>query len=242
MRSKVRRRGTPAPPVGSRRASGVLAALVLLVAGAAVALSGVWIVSTTVGARPQPSAAASPLGGAAAAASAAPSAAASAAPSPAAPVLEAEMPHAVNGTTLTVQSATDATSLGSTPSNRALDAAMTSLGKTPADLEVADAADASGALALSVLGFRVPGVDPAKLRTVVLDAWLSINTPGVTSSTVTLAGTPATLVAYGDSGPSEYVLVHGDSVLVIETADQSLAASVVTALTAPPPSPSASGG
>ncbi|MGO9181073.1 MAG: hypothetical protein ACLQHS_17695 [Candidatus Limnocylindrales bacterium] len=219
-----------------------MAALVLLVAGAAVALSGAWIVSTTVGARTQASAAASPLGGAAAAASIAPSAAASAAPSPAAPLLEAEMPHAVNGTTLTVQSATDATSLGTTPSNRALDAAMTSLGKTPADLEVADAADASGALALSVLGFRVAGVDPAKLRTVVLDAWLSINTPGVTVSSVNLAGTPATVVAYRDSGPSEYVLVHGDSVLVIETADQSLAANVVAALSAPTPSPSPSGG
>ncbi len=242
MRSKVRQRGTPPSPHGSSRASGVLAALVLLVAGAAVALSGAWIVSTTVGARTQASAAASPLGGAAAAASIAPSAAASATPSPAAPLLEAEMPHAVNGTTLTVQSATDATSLGTTPSNRALDAAMTSLGKTPADLEVADAADASGALALSVLGFRVAGVDPAKLRTVVLDAWLSINTPGVTVSSVTLAGTPATMVAYGDSGPSEYVLVHGDSVLVIETADQSLAANVVAALSAPTPSPSPSGG
>jgi hypothetical protein len=219
-----------------------LAALVLLVAGAAVALSGAWIVSTTVRARTQASAPASPVGGVGAAASVVPSAAASAAPSPAAPVLEAEMPHAVHGTTLTVQSATDATSLGTTPSNRALDAAMTSLGKTPADLEVADAADASGALAISVLGFRVAGIDPAKLRTVVLDAWLSINTPGVTVSTVNLAGTPATMVTYGDSGPSEYVFVHGDSVLVVETTDQSLAASVVTALAAPSSAPSPSGG
>ena len=147
------------------------------------------------------------------------------------------MPHAVNGTPLTVESATDATSLGSAPSNRALDAAVTNLGRTPADLEIAEAYDASGSLALSVLGFRVSGVDPAKLRTAVLDAWLSVNTPGVTASSVNLLGTPSTRVSYGDSGPNEYAFVRGDSLFVVETADQSLAANVVAAMAAPSPSP-----
>jgi hypothetical protein len=58
---------------------------------------------------------------------------------------EAEMPHAVNGTTLTTDSTTNATSLGGDPSSRALSAAVTSLGKKPGDLEIAEAYDASGA-------------------------------------------------------------------------------------------------
>ena len=233
MRSKYSRRITTEPP-RNRRTSQVLVGLVLVVIGASVALSATWIVGNT-GSHGTPTA--TPSGAPAsalAAASTGPasSAASSAAPSasPAAPVLEAEMPHAVNGTTLTTESATDAVSLGSSPSNRALDAAVTSLGKKPADLEVADAYDASGALALSILGFRIAGVDPTRLRSAVLDAWLSAGTPGVKSSSVSLSGTPSTVVSYGDTGPSEYLFVHGDSVFIIETTQQSLAASAVAAM------------
>jgi hypothetical protein len=161
------------------------------------------------------------------------SSAPSAAPSPAAPILEAEMPRAINGTALTIQSATNAASLGSDSSARALSAAMASLGKKPADLEIAEAYDPAGALAVTVLGFRVAGVEPVKLRTVVLESWLSTGTPGVTSSSLTLAGTPTTVVSYGDGGPSNFVLVHGDSTFVVVTSDQALAASAVSAIAAP---------
>jgi len=147
------------------------------------------------------------------------------------------MPHAVNGTTLTVQSTTNATSLGGDPSSRALNAAVMSLGKKPGDLEIAEAYDASGSLALTILGFRVAGVDPTKLRSVVLEAWLSINTPGVTSSSVSLSGTSSTKVSYGDGGPNDFVFVHADSLFVVVTADQSLAANAVAAMAAISPSP-----
>ena len=148
------------------------------------------------------------------------------------------MPPAIKGTTLTTQSATDATSLSNAPSARALDAAVTSLGKKPGDLEVAIAYDTSGSMNLSVLGFRLPGVDPAKLRSIVLGSWLSTNTAGVATSTVDLFGTPSTRVSYGDGGADAYVVVRGDSVFVIETTDQALAASAVAAMRASPPLPS----
>ena len=166
------------------------------------------------------------------------SAAPSAAPSQAAPALVAEMPRSVRGTTLSVQSATGTTSLGAGPSSRAMSAALTSLGKKPADLEIAEAYDASGTSTLSILGFRVPGLDPTRLEPVILDDWLSANTPGVTTTSISLSGTPATRVSYGDEGASEYVVVHGDSIFIVETADQSLAASAVAALAAPSPSAS----
>ncbi len=166
------------------------------------------------------------------AASAAPSSAASAAPSPAAPILEAEMPRSVDGVTLTVESATDATSLSSDPSGRALDAAMTSLGRKPSDLEIAIAYDAAGSLDLSVLGFRVAGVDPATLRPLVLDTWLAAGTPGVTTTTASLSGIAATKVSYGDGGPDAYLFVRGDSVFLVETSDASIAAKAVGAMPA----------
>lgn len=253
MRSKYRRRSSP-PAAPRPRAVGltsmIVVGVVLIALGATLALgierllpsaSGTTAVTAaspassaastapTAAASTPPGAASSPSASVQAAASSAPSAA----PSPAAPILEAQMPHVINGTTLTIQSATNASSLGSDPSSRALSAAMTSLGKKPADLEIAEAYDPAEALALTVLGFRVAGVDPVKLRTVVLEAWLSTRTPGVTSSSVTLSGTPTTKVSYGDGGSSDFVLVHGDSTFVIVTSDQALAVSAVAAIAAP---------
>src|SRR5450759_5300340 len=96
MRSKYRRRPPPPPPRGSPRMSQVLVGLVLLVLGAALALSVERLVSNTPFPETQataapsapPSVASSPPASAQAAASTAPSAP----PSPAAPVLAAEMP------------------------------------------------------------------------------------------------------------------------------------------------------
>jgi hypothetical protein len=222
--------------------------LLLVAAGAIAALSVERLVNNAPGpgtnAAAAPSAtsslAASPLASAVAVASTplavSPSLAPS--PSPAAPLLEAEMPRAVNGTTLTTESATNATSLGNAPNGRALGAAVTNLGKKPGDLEIADAFDQSGSLALSILGFRLPGTDAATLRSVVLDAWLTVTSPGITSTSVSLSGTPSTKVSYGDGGPDQYVFVHGDSVFIIVTSDQSLAASAVAAMAVVSPSPS----
>ena len=251
MRSKYRPRGAPLPP--PRRSNPwtqVLVGLVLVVVGAALALSVERLVTSAPGPGTKATAApsalpslaaiplASPEASAAASGAAVASTAPAASPSPAAPVLEAEMPRAVNGTALTTESALNATSLGSGSNSRALSAAVTSLGKKPADLEIADAFDPSGALALSILGFRLPGIDPAKLRPVVLDAWLSVKSSGVTSTSVSLSGTPSTKVSYGDGGPDQYVFVFRDSVFVIVTADQALATSAVAAMAAVSPSPS----
>ena len=243
MRSKYRRRTRPSPaPRTGRRTRPILVGLVLVVLGAAVALTVERLVPSTPGpatrvtAAPSalPSVPSSPSASAQAVASAVPSAV----PSAAAPVLEAEMPHAINGTVLTIKSATNAASLGSDPSSRALSAAMTSLGKKPGDLEIAEAYDASGAVAMTVLGFRVAGVDPVRLRSVVLEAWLSTGTAGVISSNVPLSGTTSTRVSYGDGGPSNYVFVHGDGTFVVVTSDQALAVSAVAAMAGPSPGPS----
>ncbi len=168
--------------------------------------------------------------------SADPSEDASASPSPAAPLLEAALPRSVNGTTLTVESVTGDTIFGGDPNSRALSAAIGTLGKAPSDLELADAYDESQTVDLTVLAFRLPGVDPGRLRPVVLAGWLSANLPGVTSSKVSLSGVDATRVSYGDEGVDAFVYIRGDTVFVIETADEALAASVVKNMAAAPSS------
>ncbi len=239
MHSKVRPRTSPPPPAprstGPRRDVWLWLGLVIL--GAALAISFDRLTasnssrtSATASAPPLTSSEPSVPESASASASEAPSESASPSETPPAAVLKAEMPSSVDGTSLTTESAVDTASLGNSPSVRALGAALTSLGKKPADLEIAYTYDPSGSLSLTIVGFRLPGVDPAKLRPLVLDAWLSSRTVGVTTSNVVLSGTPSTKVSYADSGPSEYLFVHKDSVFVIETTDQALAAKAASAI------------
>lgn len=228
MRSKNVRRSPAAPlPRGGQRTNQILAVVGLLIVGALVALSAEKL---TGGTSPGASASDAPLSSDIVDASPLGSDAPVESVAPVSPILEGAIPQTVNGVTLTIQSATDATNLSSGPNGRALNGAVVHLGKQASDLEVALGYDASGALDLTIVGFRVDGIDAATLTPIIMEAWLSANTPGVTTSTVTLAGTTATKVDYGDSGSSEYLIVKGDSVFVIETSDASLAAGVAQAI------------
>ncbi len=159
---------------------------------------------------------------------------------PASAVLEGLLPTTVNGTTVTVRSATDAKSIASDPSGRALDAAVLAMGKQPTDLEIGVAYDASQSVDLTIIAFRVAGVSADKLQPLVLHTWLANQTAGVTTTKANLSGNAVTHVSYGDSGADEYLFVFHDAVFVVETADQALATAAVAAVTgvsaSPPPS------
>jgi hypothetical protein len=157
---------------------------------------------------------------------------------PVSPVLESRIPTSIDDVTLTIQSAVDATSLSNGPDGRALDAAVVRLGKQASDLEIALADDQSGSLDLSIIGFRANGVAAADMRKAVLEAWLAAETPGVTTSSLTISGADVTKVSYGDGGADEYVLTVGDSVFIVETSDPTLAQSTASAILAPVASPS----
>jgi hypothetical protein len=156
---------------------------------------------------------------------------------PGSSVLEARMPTSVNGVTLTVQSAVDATSLSSGPDGRALNAAIVHLGKTASDLEIAVAYDDSGSIDLTILGFRADGISAPDIRDAVLSAWLGAATPGVTKTSLAWSGIDVTKVSYGDDGTDEYVVTVSDSVFVLETADAATAQSATAALVTPAGSP-----
>ncbi len=157
-------------------------------------------------------------------------------PSPAAsashavPDLEAILPHLVNGTPFTSQSLTGADALGTDGSSVSLAASIKNFGKVPADFQVAETYDASGTVAVTVIGFRLVGVDGVPLRQAILASWLAAAGSGMTTAPATVAGKSVIKVNYSDGGPLDYVYVHGATVFDVSTADPTLAATVLKLL------------
>jgi hypothetical protein len=120
--------------------------------------------------------------------------------------------------------------LGTDTASRAMIAALGTLKKTAADLQVAQAYDETGGVDIYLLAFRVPGTPAADLAAIVISTWLSGSGPGVTKSTVTLGGRELTKVSYGDGGAVSYVRASGEAVIVIETSDEALASTVAALL------------
>jgi len=151
-------------------------------------------------------------------------------PSAVAPDLEALLPDSVADTPFIVGSLTGADILASDPGSRAITAALRALGKTPLDLQVAQAYDEAEELDLYYLAFKLPGVDGDTLRTLVLQNWLVADAEGVTVEEVELAGKSMTLVDYGDELPDAYVYTIDDAIILMHTATDSLAETGAAAL------------
>jgi hypothetical protein len=159
---------------------------------------------------------------------------------PFAPELEALLPKSISSTAsaaspsvpvpLTIQSASATEVFGEDPSSRALAARIRALGATLDQLQIAQAYDDTGAIDLSIIAFRLPNADLAKLRAAITDTWLSAGATGVKSTTINLGGKNLTKVDYGDGSTIEYVYSKDDYVIVIDTSDASVATQVATQL------------
>ena len=159
---------------------------------------------------------------------------------PFAPDLEALLPKSIVDTTstasppatipLTTQSLSGTDAFGDDPSSRALAARIRALGGTLDQLQVAQGYDDSGALDLSIIAFRLPKVDLAKLKSTIIDTFLSAEADGVKKTTITLGGKSLTKVDYGDGSTIEYVYAKDDYVIVIDTSDAAVATQVAAQL------------
>lgn len=216
--------GTVAPVELDQVAAAVDAAMVTAQGGAAAEAP------TTAVTRPSPTAAAGETPGTSAEPSSGPGESAEPTAGPVAAGLEAILPAEVDGVTLAKDSTTADVILTDGAASRALVAALRSLGKSASDLLMAQAYDDTGTLEASVLGFQLPGVDGATLRTIILETWLLADAPGVTAAEVTLSGKTLTRVSYGDEGSISYVYVHDDAVLVIETTNEEQATRIAASL------------
>jgi hypothetical protein len=81
-----------------------------------------------------------------------------------------------------------------------------------------------------VIAFRMPKADLAKLRSAIIDTWLSAGAEGVKSSTITLGGKSLTKIDYGDGATIEYVYAKDDYVIVMDTKDLDIATQVAEQL------------
>lgn len=150
--------------------------------------------------------------------------------SPAAPQLEAALPRQVGTTVLTVESAVGTSILGADQGSRAIVAALRAEGKTTDDLLVAQAYDATGVADLTILAVSVTGMKLDAVKSFVLTSWLAASGAGVKTDTIALAGRSFTRVDYGDGGSMDYLLAEGDVVIIIQTADATVAAAAAAAL------------
>jgi hypothetical protein len=159
---------------------------------------------------------------------------------PFAPELEALLPKAIvdhssagsppPSIPLTTQSASATDVFGGDPNARALAARIRALGGTLDKLQIAQAFDDTGAIDLSIIAFRLPGADLAKLKSAVIDTWLSAGADGVKKTEITLGGKTVTKVDYGDGQTIEYVFAKADYVVVIDTADLDVATQAAAQL------------
>jgi len=151
-------------------------------------------------------------------------------PSHAVPALEAALPHTISGTPFTTQSLTGTEAIGTDPASVSLAASIKTFGKTPADFQVAESYDDTGTIAVTVIGFRLTGVDATKLRGAIIASWLAAAASGVTTAPATVGGKSVIKVDYADGGPFDFVYVNGVTVYDVSTADNSLAATVLDLL------------
>ncbi len=145
-----------------------------------------------------------------------------------APELEKLLPTKVGSLQLTT-----ASQLGSAALSEGEPAAvaLAADGKQPDDLHMAQAAayDDNGNPVLGVTAVSVTGLDAAKVRLLTMD-YFGMTGSAVKQSTVTLAGKPWTRFDLGDGGMLYYLRAQGDVVLVITTADATLAEQAASAL------------
>lgn len=146
------------------------------------------------------------------------------------PALEAILPDAIDGTPLTHESSTATDVMSGDPSADALFQWLTDNGKTSDQLEFATAYDANSTIDASLTAIRVNGIAAAKLRDELIKTWLSGSGSAATTSTKKIGGKTVTVVDYHDQGSPDYIVDHGDAVIIVASSDPALAEKVVASI------------
>jgi hypothetical protein len=149
-----------------------------------------------------------------------------------APELEALLPTAVNGTNLQLQSVTGGELLTDDEYSETVKAFLTSVGKTPEDLHFAQAYDPEETLDGSFEVYQVAGVDGAKVRDTLIEAW-KVDFPDLKVTDATIAGQPTKKAEFDADTPASYLYVRGEHLFDIWTMDPEIAAAAIAALPGP---------
>ena len=150
------------------------------------------------------------------------------------PELEALLPASVGNVQLERVSLTgpDFYALGTADTQGQLNALLAALGKTTADLSVADAGDPTGRAILEIGAFRVAGASSTKL----LSEWVASNqasNPGhisVTSETIDGRTLTKLVDATRDVGGTTRAFVKGDTIFLVAADDPALVSAALAQL------------
>jgi hypothetical protein len=146
------------------------------------------------------------------------------------PDLEALLPADVGGTPLAVQSFTGADVLTDDSWGASITAFLTTVGKTPADLQVARAEDPEGLIDLdSIWAFRLADVPPEKLRDAIVDGW-RVDFPDLVTSNATLVDKAVTKGSFGEDAIGSIWYINDGVVFDIESYDEALSTNILAAL------------
>ncbi len=145
----------------------------------------------------------------------------------AAPDLEAMLPGKLNETALTTESDTGDAVLDAW--TRVMVTFLDKVGKAPADLELAQAYDATSGLDVSVMAFRLKGIPAADLQQAVSDGLIA-GSPALVKSVVTLSGKEVTKLASAEDGWNTYLYPKGDVVYIVGTSDETLATTALSTI------------
>lgn len=157
------------------------------------------------------------------------------------PQLEASLPTRLSGTALTVESWSGDAIFGTDPWSQSFTAYLATVGKTPADVQVAQAYDAAGSIDSGAAAYQVDGISAPALRDAMIAAW-KVQYPDLVISDITLGGKSVTKGLFGADVPDSYWYISGDVVFDVETSGEALATTVLAALPEPgAPSASPSG-
>ena len=153
------------------------------------------------------------------------------------PALEALLPTRVGAVDITRLSLTgkDFYATGTPESRSRLDAFLASLGKTVADLKVADAGDPSGRTLLDVGAFQVVGAKPADLLTQWVASAKAADPTAVSATETTIGGRAVTKLVDGtrEVGATTYIYAKGDTLFLVQADDLALVTSALSQLPKP---------
>jgi hypothetical protein len=162
------------------------------------------------------------------------------------PALEAQLPTTICGTPLVTQSWTGDATLADDPWSVTVTTFLTSVGKTPVDLQFAQAYDPTAGtdpntgIDLSIGVFRVAGTEAASLRDNLIKAWKG-DYPDLVTTSITIGGKKVTKGDFGADAINSYWYLSGNDVYDVETTDEGLATAALSALPDAAGSPMPSG-
>jgi hypothetical protein len=143
--------------------------------------------------------------------------------------LESVLPTRASDTPLTTMSWTGDAILSDDGFGTAVTKFLSGKGKTPSDLQVAQAVDPDQSLDIIVRVFRADGVAPSDLLASMIEGW-KVDYPDVKVTNETLGGKAVQKGDFGSEGVDSYWYIDGDHVFDVQSADESIAASALEAI------------